>query len=694
MASSSETSPQKADDEMPIPADSLDDDNIETARSTEIGIQADILINQMTQFDTEEWKEANKLLRQHGLPTVEMCHPSQITDIGDVVVLESSMARIVRENLISLVHDSDRRQEIIQDLIVSNNQIKNDIDKCQSNARRIEEEKRDLEILLDNAKDKMQEIEDAHLARLRQHDNTTEMLRLSRETTDRRCRHLEEKCSKQEDEINRLKKKLRMLVESEEARIERQTEVFQKYRHRSSRPHSTSDQRLLDIIDAYEGQIAKLKDDLRFYRREAEICRDASIGKRTERLDGKALLSDDSLSSDNRGLSLAGNAGRWNLDLDPSPNYKALVKSYQGQLSESRATVKDLENQVETLKLEMEARPQLKDLRKLQHKIKKLERLLAANNISVNEDSNKKTSHGSHIQDIKHMPINVCRQYLKEICVELNVSDVDDIVYQLRQPSKETEALLHLEKILREVLAIVDDPDAPKLPLTPKRVGKRHAVWCDKSTHHIVPTLQYWLQQMIEIQYLKSSLNGLATSLVPWSPPVFPASSLDKPTSVSEIRAAVDSLAVQTARVEKTKSSKEAPMHQLQSVVSHFQNLFDVPTLEGVYPRMNEIYTKLGETHNVLHTLRELLGLEENAKSTAIVNAVGEICSIHNSTTTQQLKQLLQVEDLESAIGRLQQYEDFFPAFQGVIDQLMEVLGIDRMERIVPAVRTLKLLAG
>ncbi|XP_070549234.1 centrosomal protein of 70 kDa-like isoform X6 [Ptychodera flava] len=640
MASSSETSPQKADDEMPIPADSLDDDNIETARSTEIGVQADILINQMTQFDTEEWKEANKLLRQHGLPTVEMCHPSQITDIGDVVVLESSMARIVRENLISLVHDSDRRQEIIQDLIVSNNQIKNDIDKCQSNARRIEEEKRDLEILLDNAKDKMQEIEDAHLARLRQHDNTTEMLRLSRETTDRRCRHLEEKCSKQEDEINRLKKKLRMLVESEEARIERQTEVFQKYRHRSSRPHSTSDQRLLDIIDAYEGQIAKLKDDLRFYRREAEICRDASIGKRTERLDGKALLSDDSLSSDNRGLSLAGNAGRWNLDLDPSPNYKALVKSYQGQLSESRATVKDLENQVETLKLEMEARPQLKDLRKLQHKIKKLERLLAANNISVNEDSNKKTSHGSHIQDIKHMPINVCRQYLKEICVELNVSDVDDIVYQLRQPSKETEALLHLEK------------------------------------------------------YLKSSLNGLATSLVPWSPPVFPASSLDKPTSVSEIRAAVDSLAVQTARVEKTKSSKEAPMHQLQSVVSHFQNLFDVPTLEGVYPRMNEIYTKLGETHNVLHTLRELLGLEENAKSTAIVNAVGEICSIHNSTTTQQLKQLLQVEDLESAIGRLQQYEDFFPAFQGVIDQLMEVLGIDRMERIVPAVRTLKLLAG
>ncbi|XP_077996731.1 centrosomal protein of 70 kDa-like [Glandiceps talaboti] len=686
--------PHRGED-IDIAEDSIERLNIaDTARSTETGIQADTLIAGMSEFDTEEWNETNKLLRQHGLPTVDLCEPSKITDIGDVVVMETRMARIVRENLISLIRDSDRRQEIIQDLISSNNQIKIDLEKAAINARRANDDKKDLEILLDSAKDKIQELEDSHLAQVRHHDNTAERLRLSRDCTDVRCRHLEEKCDKQEDEVNRLKKKLRMLVEAEEARIERQTEVFQQYRSRSARPHSTSDQRLLDIIDAYEGQVGKLQEELRFYRHEARMYRDANIGKRSDRVDSKSPLPDDSLTFDNRGLSLAGHTGRWSVDTDTSTNYKALIKSYQGQLKEQRDEMKDLENQVETLKLELESRPQLKDLRHVQHRAKKLERILVKNNIRVGEDSNKKDSHGTSIKDIKHMPINVCRQYLKEICSELNVSDVNDIIYQLRQPTKETEALLHLEKLLREVIAIVDDPDAPQLPSTQHKLRKKHAVWCDKTTHHVVPTLQYWLQQMIEIQSLKGSLNNLATSLLPWSPPVFPDPSLDKPTSVSEIRAAVDSLAVQQVHIDRKVSSKTVPTHQLQSIVAHFQKLFDVQTLEGVYPRMNDIYTKLGEVYNVLHTLRDLLGLDESAKSTAIVNAVGELCSVHNSTTAQQLKQLLEVEHLESAISRLKQYEEFFPAFESMVAQLTEMLGIDRMERIVPAVRTLKLLVG
>jgi len=49
----------------------------------------------------------------------------------------------------------------------------------------------------------------------------------------------------------------------------------------------------------------------------------------------------------------------------------------------------------------------------------------------------------------------------------------------------------------------------------------------------------------------------------------------------------------------------------LENIVSHFQTLFDVPSVSGVYPRMNQIFTKLGEVHNVLNTLKNLLGLSE-----------------------------------------------------------------------------------
>lgn len=51
----------------------------------------------------------------------------------------------------------------------------------------------------------------------------------------------------------------------------------------------------------------------------------------------------------------------------------------------------------------------------------------------------------------------------------------------------------------------------------------------------------------------------------------------------------------------------------LQAIVSHFQKLFDVPSLNGVYPRMNEVYTRLGEMNNAVRNLQELLELGDDS---------------------------------------------------------------------------------
>lgn len=50
----------------------------------------------------------------------------------------------------------------------------------------------------------------------------------------------------------------------------------------------------------------------------------------------------------------------------------------------------------------------------------------------------------------------------------------------------------------------------------------------------------------------------------------------------------------------------------LRAIVSHFQKLFDVPSLTGVYPRMNEVYTRLGEVNNAVRNLQELLELGDD----------------------------------------------------------------------------------
>lgn len=49
--------------------------------------------------------------------------------------------------------------------------------------------------------------------------------------------------------------------------------------------------------------------------------------------------------------------------------------------------------------------------------------------------------------------------------------------------------------------------------------------------------------------------------------------------------------------------------YTLSSMVSHFQKLFDVTSLSGVYPRMNEVYTRLGEMTNMMRNLRDVLEL-------------------------------------------------------------------------------------
>ena len=60
---------------------------------------------------------------------------------------------------------------------------------------------------------------------------------------------------------------------------------------------------------------------------------------------------------------------------------------------------------------------------------------------------------------------------------------------------------------------------------------------------------------------------------------------------------------------QRHKSGEKPSRAVLQAIVDHFMSLFDVASLSGVYARMNDLYSKLGEVHNVMRTLKDLLGL-------------------------------------------------------------------------------------
>ena len=90
---------------------------------------------------------------------------------------------------------------------------------------------------------------------------------------------------------------------------------------------------------------------------------------------------------------------------------------------------------------------------------------------------------------------------------------------------------------------------------------------------------------------------------------------LDNPTTTDLIQQ-IDNLLVddegQEAELDPVENPEEnPPKSMLQEIVSHFQMLFDVPSIKGIYVCMSDLYTRLGEVNNIVKTLKDLLDLGE-----------------------------------------------------------------------------------
>ncbi|OXB73168.1 UNVERIFIED_CONTAM: hypothetical protein H355_007428 [Colinus virginianus] len=142
------------------------------------------------------------------------------------------------------------------------------------------------------------------------------------------------------------------------------------------------------------------------------------------------------------------------------------------------------------------------------------------------------------------------------------------------------------------------------------------------------------------------------------------------------------------------QNSQTPSLPTLFAMVSHFQKLFDVSSLNGIYPRMNEVYTKLGELTNAMRNLHEILELDRSVPPTVVVDTVGKLCDVINENVTEQLQRLLGTQDIHSIISKLEEHECFFPPFQALIQDLLSLLEIRNLDDILPAVRKLKWAAG
>uniref|UniRef100_A0A665VIU5 Centrosomal protein of 70 kDa n=1 Tax=Echeneis naucrates TaxID=173247 RepID=A0A665VIU5_ECHNA len=200
----------------------------------------------------------------------------------------------------------------------------------------------------------------------------------------------------------------------------------------------------------------------------------------------------------------------------------------------------------------------------------------------------------------------------------------------------------------------------------------------------LLPTLETWAQQLHLLKELQQGLTKLMARLMAGQ---FSDGSHDatEAVKVEEMMLMVDTMLESTSVDDKMVRSPTR--YTLGSMVSHFQKLFDVTSLSGVYPRMNEVYTRLGEMTNAMKNLQDVLDLDSRASPEQVVNQVTRMVSLSGQTAG--LCDLVGDADIDSIIVKMKQHEEFFPPFHALIMDISQTLGVSHLDDILPALRSL-----
>nr|XP_011719889.1 centrosomal protein of 70 kDa isoform X1 [Macaca nemestrina] len=348
--------------------------------------------------------------------------------------------------------------------------------------------------------------------------------------------------------------------------------------------------------------------------------------------------------------------------LDASPTYKGLLMSLQNQLKESNSQIDALLSEKLNLQKDLETRPTQHELRLYKQQVKKLEKALK--------------------KSVK----------LQELISPKKAEDTE----KKDEPSKynQQQALIDQRyfQVLCSINSIIHNPRAPVIIYKQSKGGAQNFnkdLIQDCGFEHLVPIIEMWADQLISLKDLYKSLKTLSAELVPWHN--LKKQDENEGIKVEDLLFIVDTMLEEVEN--KEKDSNMPNFQTLQAIVSHFQKLFDVPSLNGVYPRMNEVYTRLGEMNNAVRNLQELLELDSSSSLCVLVSTVGKLCRLINEYVNEQIMQVLGPEDLQSIIYKLEEHEEFFPAFQAFTNDLLEILEIDDLDAIVPAVKKLKVLS-
>ncbi|NXL69842.1 CEP70 protein, partial [Leptocoma aspasia] len=287
------------------------------------------------QQEKAEWENLNKVLMRHGLKPVSLAAPQSCRDMSDMIVLDRQSSQGIRLALKTLVEDTERQQKVMQGLMEANRCLRDVVRLEQGRASRQEQRANDLENVVKNIRAKICQLEDETIAKACQQQNQVKELQKEHQASRVKYQQQQEKLQEQEEIIARLEKELSRVGREEQQRVDTQSKMFCQFCKRA--PKSLLDQRKLNQFIFPNRQYKKDEDEVQ-----------REVKKKEEFL-----------------------------NLDATPNYKALLMSFQKQLTETKAKNEQLLLENINLKKNLEiSRPTAQELKFYKHQVKKLQKAL------------------------------------------------------------------------------------------------------------------------------------------------------------------------------------------------------------------------------------------------------------------------------------------------------------------------------
>ncbi|NXL45210.1 CEP70 protein, partial [Podilymbus podiceps] len=286
------------------------------------------------QQEKAEWENINKLLMHRGLKPVSLISPQSCRSISDMIVLDSQSSLGIRLALKTLVEDTDRQQKMMQGLMETNRYLRDEIRQERGRASRQEQRANDLENVVKTIKSKICQLEDETIAKVCQQQNQVKELQKDQQVSQAKYQQQQEKLQEQEGIIACLQKELCKVGMEEQRRVATRNKMFCRFCKRA--PKSLLDQHKLKQFIFLNRQYKKNEDQV---QREVESKEES-------------------------------------LNLDATPNYRALLTSFQKQLMETKVRNEQLLLENIGLKKDLEMRPTAQELKIYKHQVKKLEKTL------------------------------------------------------------------------------------------------------------------------------------------------------------------------------------------------------------------------------------------------------------------------------------------------------------------------------